>query len=65
MYVVLEWITLLSGCMCCSVGFLLLLENTYVANNSVKIKSGIIFLLEVYRKPAENTPVYLCLAVLN
>ena len=33
MYVVREWITLLSGCMLCSVGFLLLLENTLIVKN--------------------------------
>ena len=32
----------LLSCMCCSVFFLLLLENTYVVKNSVKIKSTIV-----------------------
>ena len=41
MYVAREWI--IRGCMCCSVGFLLLLEQTYVVINSVKIKSDIVF----------------------
>ena len=29
--------------MCCSVGFLLQLENAYVVKNEVSIKSGIAF----------------------
>ena len=40
MYVVCEWITLLSGFMCCSVGFLLLLETRTSSKTQSKSKSA-------------------------
>ena len=43
MYCVSEWITLLCGCMCCSVVFWQQPEDIYVVKNSVKIKSDIVF----------------------
>ena len=56
MYLVHDWITLLSGCMRCFVGFLLLLETTYVVKIYVKNKKRhrIFFKKEAYRNGSKR-----------
>ena len=66
--VVREWITLPSG-VCVAPGFLLLLENTYVVKNQVKMKSDIVFFARKRYTVTVNgisvSPSWVCCALNN